>query len=169
MQSFYALNFNNKKGLVMQSRQSFLKLTLTCALLGTLGVAACSPVKYTRGNLIEPEQLEQAQSEMQILTERDVLRMFGTPTSKSIFNDNVWYYVGMKTEQTAFFDEEITEKRMISVAFDESGTVDTISTIDSEGYEVPISKRKTPTSGHNLTVLQQLLGNIGRFNPTSDL
>lgn len=134
-------------------------------MLGAM-LVGCAPVKATRGNFVADDQLH----EVQVGThhQADVMRILGTPTSKSIFDDNTWYYVGLKTEQEAFFDPDVEEKRMIAVAFDESGLVSGLSEIDHDGYQIPISGRVTPTSGQDLTVIQQLLGNIGRFNPEAD-
>ncbi len=44
------------------------------------------------------------------------------------------------------------------------GVVDTIERIDAPGVDVPHVRRKTPTSGNEITVMEQLIGNVGRFN-----
>ncbi len=149
-----------------------LRKTIAAALLcsvvlcGALTILpSCAPIKATRGNLVADEQVKEVIPGTH--HQADVMRILGTPTSKSIFDDNVWYYVGLKTEQSAFFDPDVREKRILSVTFDEGGLVSGLSEIDHEGYEVPISGRITPTSGQDLTVIQQLLGNVGRFNPQS--
>jgi outer membrane protein assembly factor BamE (lipoprotein component of BamABCDE complex) len=143
---------------LLKLRHSFLPI----CLLFCLTTSACTPVKATRGNLLEQEQVSQV-----LLGEHhkaDVMRILGTPTTKAIFDENKWYYVGMHTEQMAFLDPEVTEKKVLTVEFDENDIVSAVNTIDNEGYDVPISSRETPTSGKDLTVIQQILGNVGRFN-----
>ena len=44
-----------------------------------------------------------------------------------------------------------------------SGRV-TISPIDANRVDVPRVRRKTPTGGNEVTFMEQLLGNIGKFN-----
>jgi hypothetical protein len=38
----------------------------------------------------------------------------------------------------------------------------------SAGQDVDPVARITPTSGHDLTVLEQVMGNVGRFNKPDD-
>lgn len=121
-------------------------------------------MKATRGNLVENAQLEELR-EKDSIHQADVMRILGTPSSTAIFDDTVWYYVGMRTEQSAFLDPEVKEKRVVALYFNEEGILQNVSEIDHEGYDVPLTDRKTPTTGQNITVLQQLLGNIGKFNP----
>lgn len=130
-------------------------------------ISGCTPVKATRGNLLEAEQIQQITPGES--HKADVMRILGTPTSKAIFDDNTWYYVGMHTEQTAFFDPEVTEKLVLAIEFDENDKVASIKNIDHEGYDVPISSRETPTTGQDMTVIQQILGNVGRFNTDGSL
>ena len=37
----------------------------------------------------------------------------------------------------------------------------------NDGQEIKVVKRKTPTRGKELTVIEQLLGNVGRFDDSS--
>lgn len=151
----------------LDQKSFFKKLGLSLCVSGfiiTAGVnlTGCTPVKATRGNLLAQEQVAEV-----IPGEHhksDVMRILGTPTTQSIFNDNKWYYVGMHTEQTAFLDPDVTEKRILVVDFDENDIVMSMNDIDHEGYDVPISARQTPTSGQDMNVIQQILGNVGRFN-----
>ena len=128
-------------------------------------LGACTPVKATRGNLLAQEQVQQI--EPGVHHKSDVARILGTPTTKAIFDENTWYYVGMQTEQSAFLDPEVVDKKVLKVTFDEMDMVLAVNDETKKGVDVPIESRVTPTSGQNLTVVQQLLGNIGRFNPQS--
>lgn len=94
----------------------------------------------------------------------NVLQSLGSPTTKAPFDDNVWYYIGQKTEKTGIFDPKVVDKKVVVVAFNEEGLVDTIEEVDAQMIDVPHVRRKTPTSGNDITVMEQLLGNIGRFN-----
>lgn len=129
-----------------------------------LAVGACSPVKEIRGNLVEDKNLVRV--EPFITNKTQVRQMLGTPVATSMFNQDTWYYVGQKTEQTAFLNPEVTERRIIALRFTEEGFVSSIEEINDQGYDVTLVDRETPTSGHDMTLMQQLLGNIGRF--TSD-
>ena len=97
-------------------------------------------------------------------TEFDVRRLLGSPTAKAVFDDKTWYYVGLQTEKESFFDEKITDKRVHKIQFDDTGTVIAFNEVTEKGIDVPLTGRVTPTSGNEVTAIQQLLGNIGKFN-----
>lgn len=138
------------------------RLGLTILLAGTLLISGCSPVKTIHGNILEEKDIAKlAPFES---TQSDVMRVLGSPSTKSIYDDNTWYYIGQNMEREAFFDQEVTERKVYAVRFTEEGYVASVDELNSEGYDIPYSDRTTPTSGHSLTLMQQLLGNIGRFN-----
>ncbi len=136
-------------------------LTPVTALLLGLSVTACSPVVATRGNLADPErvaEIKQGSSRME-----DVAAILGSPTAVGTFDQTVWYYIGQRTEKTAFFDPEVVERRVVVVRFDPAGTVAELKVLtEADGQEIEIVDRATPTAGREMTVLEQLLGNIGR-------
>lgn len=101
-------------------------------------------------------------------TRSDVLRAMGSPTTKSTFDKNIWYYIGQETEKRGILDPEIVEERIVLVTFNDEGYVSAIEDIDRERLDVPYVRDKTPTHGNETTVLQQFLGNLGKFNPNTD-
>jgi outer membrane protein assembly factor BamE (lipoprotein component of BamABCDE complex) len=141
-----------------------MKKTLL-ALTAVLMLAACAPTNATNGIYLTQDDIQKIQPGA---SRSDVLQAFGTPTTTAVFDDNTWYYVGVKTTKEAFFDPKVTGKSVYEVKFAEDGTVASIQPITDPGIDVPLVRRKTPTSGHDLTVAQQLLGNLGRFNKKKD-
>ena len=139
----------------------FARLMLAAGL--AVMVAACSPVLATRGNLIDDERF--AQIAVGRSTVNDVANLFGSPTTVSTFDQRTWYYIGQRTEKLAFFDPDIVERRVVRVEFTETGIVSRIDELDlDDAQAVELVERETPTLGRRLTVLEQLLGNFGRFN-----
>ena len=136
-----------------------LLLTLSIVLVGS----ACTPTIAQRGNMLEDHQL--AQVTAGVSSRSDVLRNLGSPTTKSTFDNNVWYYIGQETEKRGILDPEITSERIILAAFDDEGILQTLSEIDRERMNIPFERDKTPTHGNERTVVQELLGNLGKFNP----
>lgn len=134
--------------------------------LSLLSLAACTPTQETRGNLVDPDRM--AEIVPGISTRQNVLQTLGSPTTVAPFDENVWYYIGQKTEQSGVFDPKVVEQKVVAVAFNPEGIVDVIQPIDASQINVPIARRKTPTGGNEVTILQQLMGNIGRFNKGAD-
>ena len=139
---------------------AFRRTALAAGL--TLAIAACGPVTATRGNLVDNDRLQQI--EVGQTTVNDVFALLGTPTSVSTFDERTWYYIGERTEQLAFLDPDITERRVLMIRFDEVGTVTELNELDAEdAIDVDPVSRATPTLGRQITILEQLLGNVGRF------
>lgn len=136
-------------------------LTILFGLLG-LSIAACTPTQATRGNIVEDYRM--AEIVPGVSSRTNVLQSLGSPTTVAPFDDNVWYYIGQKTEKTGIFDPKVVDKKVVVVAFNTEGIVDTIENIDADQINVPRVRRKTPTSGNDITVMEQLIGNVGRFN-----
>lgn len=143
--------------------QASKTLLLISACATSLSASACTPVVAQRGNMVEDFQLEQV-TPMES-TRSDVLRSLGSPTTKSTFDPNVWYYIGQETHKRGIFDPEIVEERILLVAFNEEGYVEAIEDVDRERLNIPYVRDKTPTHGNEVTAVQQFLGNLGKFNP----
>lgn len=144
----------------MKQKYSF-PLTI-CTLTLTSLLSACNPRIDVRGNLIDPQDIAAAQSEK--LSKNDILRRFGSPTNVATFSSERWYYVGGKTASLAFFRPKLIDQQVVAVAFDKNGLVSKINVYRLEdGKIIDPVKRTTPTEGQELTFLQQLLGNLGKF------
>lgn len=141
-----------------------MKMTsLTLSLLVLAAFAAgCTPMEATRGNIVEDFRLTEVIPG--VSTRTNVLKSLGSPTTQAPFDENVWYYIGQKTEKRGIFDPEVVDKKIIVVAFNQEGIVDAIDRVDADQIDVPLVRRKTPTSGNDISVVEQLLGNVGRFN-----
>jgi outer membrane protein assembly factor BamE (lipoprotein component of BamABCDE complex) len=127
-----------------------------------LGAAACSPRIDNHGNTVDPDRLAKVVPGTH--SRNDVARLFGSPSSVSLFDGEVWFYVGDRTETLAFLEPEVTERQVVVVRFTGQGIVDAVDVFGRErGKPVEVVDRETPTSGNEITVLQQLLGNVGRF------
>jgi outer membrane protein assembly factor BamE (lipoprotein component of BamABCDE complex) len=128
-------------------------------------LSACAPVINTRGQQPDPDVL--AKIEAGTTSQRDVERALGTPSTKGVFRENVWYYMSERTERTAFFAPELLERKIIAVVFDKVGVVEDIVTYtENDKQEIALVARITPTAGNELSIIQQLFGNIGRFAET---
>ena len=125
-------------------------------------LAACTPVQATRGNIVEDYRM--AEIVPGVSSRTNVLQSLGSPTTVAPFDETVWYYIGQKTEKRGIFDPKVVDKKVVVVAFNQEGIVESIDKVDSDMINVPHVRRKTPTSGNDITVMEQLIGNVGRFN-----
>lgn len=124
--------------------------------------AACTPTEAVRGNLVENYQVSEVK--VGVDTRADVLHKLGSPTTQAPFDPNIWYYVGQKTEKRGILDPDVKEQRVYVAKFDENGTLIAFDKGSGGREDVPYVRDKTPTSGQEMTVMQQFVGNLGRFN-----
>lgn len=132
------------------------------AILAAFLLSACSPTKFVRGNLIRESVLAQVKAGE--TNRAEVLQAFGSPTTSRSFDDSVWYYIGQKRERTTFLPSEIKAIEVYVLKFDENNILQNIDSYDRNSLrQLSYNERRTPTRGSELTMLQQLLGNFGRF------
>lgn len=137
------------------------KLLFTFGLLVLLG--GCTPKIDVRGNLPDPERLSEIVPGEQ--SRAEIEEILGTPSSVAVFDQETWLYVSQRTETVAFFEPEVKERKVIILKFDKDGIVSTIETLSAEnGKNIQPVDRTTPTAGNEFTLIDQLFGNLGRFN-----
>jgi len=134
-----------------------------CSGVWLLGLAACSPTIQQEGNVPDADQVVQINPGVD--DKNRVTQVLGSPSSVSAFEDRTWYYISRRTEQTAFLDPEVVEQEVLAISFDAQNIVQDMKVYGLEdGRMVAMVDRVTPTHGNDLTIVQQVLGNLGRFN-----
>lgn len=130
------------------------------ALTATAMVTACSPIRSYHGyqaDDIQPNEVEAGKD-----TRTTVLASLGSPSTKSIFDDNTWFYVSTRYSSFAYFKPKITDREITAIKFGEDNVVDEIVQYDADDGEIlQYSARKTATRGRQLGLLEQLFGNAG--------
>lgn len=135
---------------------------LLAGLCLCIGLTACTQDIIVRGNI--PDSDDVATIEPGITTRQEVAQLLGTPSTVSSFRDRTWYYIGQKQTKIAFLDPDILERSVLVIQFDDYGTVqDTAAYTLEDGEYVEVVSRVTPTEGRDFGLLEQLIGNIGRF------
>lgn len=133
-------------------------IVLTASLL-----TACETRIETRGNLPDPDLLETVQASDH--SRDQVVQILGTPSTTAMFENETWFYISERRETFAFFEPEVLDRKIVIVQFDKTGLLKTVAEVGLENGRIVIPvDRKTPTLGNDLNAIQQMLGNIGKFN-----
>lgn len=133
-------------------------------LAGALGAAGCAPEVNQRGHVPNPESLAEIKPGQQ--TRDQVLDMLGSPTAIGTFEDTRWYYITRKTEHLAFYDPDLIEASVVLVEFDQAGFVKQVAHLSNDqARDIELVERTTPTKGREMSVFEQLLGNLGVARP----
>ena len=128
--------------LLFEAFRRVLPLAALCLLLGLL-LGACSVFQWpqqVRGNKIDPDQLKELVPGTS--TRDDVSALIGSPTARATFDDNTWLYITQETRPRV------------------ARTLD-----QADALPVSMASQTTPSPGTEASFMQQLLGNIGRYNP----
>lgn len=140
---------------------------LTALLIVAWMLAACVSTESARGYVLNEEAL--AGLSVGQSDRRDVLQALGSPSSASDFEGERWHYVSQLEERTSVLSPDLIDQNIVTVEFNDGGVVSAIKRRNADdAREVDISDRTTPTRGHSVGVLEQLLGNFGRFNAPVD-
>ena len=136
--------------------------TLSLIMASAALISACTPTQSSRGNMVEDFRMREITPG--ISTRTNVLKSLGSPTTKAPFDENTWYYLGQRMEKHGIFDPEVTEEKVVIVTFNDEGIVQTMEERGANRQDVPLVDRKTPTGGNDVSLAEQILGNVGRFN-----
>ena len=142
------------------------------ALVGLLGLAGCdlpdmiSFPQQVRGNRVDPDRLSQLI--VGTATRADAITVLGSPTAKASFDDNTWIYISEMTKPMIGATNTVRDQSVVLLTFDSKGVLRKTETKGfKDGYDVAMAAGATPSPGNETTFLQELLGNIGRFNAST--
>ena len=124
-------------------------------------ISACERIIEQHGYAPGPTELAQIRVGQD--TRASVRQKIGRPSTTGIFLPDRWYYVASEVEKYMFYAPRVASRRVVAVRFDQEDRVASVNEYGLEdGRVIDLETRTTPTLGRELTVLQQLLGNIGR-------
>ena len=140
-----------------------MKLIYTNFLVfSMLLISACTTIDQKHGAELRPANVDRITPSS---TKADVRKALGSPSTTSAFGEETWYYISNQTERGIFSDGELEEQNVLAVSFSQSGVIQNVELYGREdSKQFAFSDRITPTAGRELTVIEQLLGNVGRFN-----
>jgi outer membrane protein assembly factor BamE (lipoprotein component of BamABCDE complex) len=146
---------------------NLLTLSRTALIaLSSLGLAAtlsaCAPLRETRGY----QAIDHKPQDMKVNvdTKSTVLDALGSPSAVSTFDPNIWYYISQNADTIGYHKSHITKRAVVSITFNkESEKVVAVKDYSlKDGNVIAYNTRETPTRGRELSVIEQLLGNVGR-------
>ncbi|QLQ13244.1 MAG: outer membrane protein assembly factor BamE [Brevundimonas sp.] len=144
------------------SRSTSVALALSVVAASALLTSACAPTIGTHGfQVIDANPADVA---VGTDTRETVIARLGSPSTRSTFEPNdVWYYISQTTEKYTYNLPEVAQRRVTEITFNDAGQVAQVRTLGlADGQDVGMERRETPTRGRQLTVIEQLLGNVGR-------
>ena len=138
---------------------------LAAGLLATAGAAslsACAPIQsYSGFQTIDSDPKD---VKVGTDTKSTVRGRLGSPSATSTFDNNTWFYMNQMKSRVAFQRPSIVARNVVAITFNKESEV--VTGVNSytlkDGKVIAFNGRETPTRGRELTILEQLLGNVGR-------
>lgn len=126
-------------------------------------LGACAPTITQHGYVPDEARIGSIRTE---LDDRESIRAkLGSPSTLTAFGDETWLYVSRRVEEFAFYTPKVLDQQVVAINFNDRGFVQDIKRLNLEdGRLIDPVTRETPTLGRELGVLEQLFGNLGRFN-----
>lgn len=150
----------------MRYFSSFFLCIKTVLLLIALPLSLSSCIKAVESRGYTLEETNTSQLQQQIHTKSDALSILGSPSSKSYFGKDTWYYISSKAEKVAFLNSKTIEQHIISIEFNETGKVADFKQYTlQDAQQIQFARESTPTEGSDLSAVGQIFGNVGKFNP----
>lgn len=131
-----------------------------------MAVSACSVLdapRQLRGNRVDADQLTQLIPGTS--TRADATSLLGSPTTRATFDDNTWVYISETTRTRVGRTPGILAQDVTVLTFDPAGVLRDVKRLNQEdSRDVTVVSRSTPSPGSEASFLQQLFGNVGKFN-----
>ena len=134
------------------------------AALRLLGLSGCSvfdTVPQVRGNKVDPDLI--GELVVGTSTRADAQALLGTPSARGTFDDEHWYYIGSINRPRVARTPTVESMQIVALSFDDGGVLREVRTLtEGDGKDVGMVARATPVPGNDQSIMQQLLGNVGR-------
>ena len=123
---------------------------------------SCQPRITKHGNFFNPENIQLIKKNK--LNKSEVIEIFGEPTLKSTFSDNVWYYITLVQHEVAYFEIKNLENNILAITFDENQLVKKYKILTEEdSFEINISKpEEAYNSNSELSLIQEFFSMFTR-------
>ncbi|WP_394761088.1 outer membrane protein assembly factor BamE [Phenylobacterium sp.] len=155
----------------MTSRAAFVALAAGLLIpAAAASLSACAPItSYSGFQAIESDPKD---VKIGADTKSTVRSRLGSPSATGAFDANTWFYMNQLKSRIAFKRPEVVARNITAITFNkDSELVESVNSYTlKDGKVVAFNGRETPTRGRELTILEQVLGNVGRgsLQPTDD-
>jgi outer membrane protein assembly factor BamE (lipoprotein component of BamABCDE complex) len=131
---------------------------IALALGAALTLAACGAQIDRHGHVFVDVDLNQIQSGM---SKDQVKSVLGSPDTTSTIGGDAYYYISTTQKSVAFLKPWEIDRQVVAVYFTPSETVQQVANYGlKDGIVVNYYKGETPARGKDLSVLEQIFGNI---------
>ena len=145
-----------------QQPHMFRRVAFAAIAASLLSSAACAPITSFSGF----QAIESDPKDVKVGTDTKstVRGKLGSPSATGAFDANTWFYMNQIKQRVAFRRPQVVARNVTAISFNkDSEAVESVNNYTlKDGKVIAFNGRETPTRGRELTILEQLLGNVGR-------
>lgn len=139
-----------------------IRQMLILVFVATLGLAACTPTYRNHGYV--PPELDLAQVVVGETTVDTLPGLIGRPSAQGLLTGSGWYYVGSRWRHFGALRPQEERREVVAISFSPDGVVTNVERFGLErGRVITLSRRVTEGSITQISLIRQLLGNLGNF------
>ena len=134
-------------------------------LAATAVLAGCSRDIEHRGYQVRDQDMQKLQIGM---TKEEVRSALGSPSTTATvqYQGDSYYYISSRVKTSDFLENEELDRQILAVRFSQLNQVQSFGQYTlQDGRVIDMNSRETPSRGRELTMLQQMFGNLGTFTP----
>lgn len=121
-------------------------------------MAGCGAQIDRHGHVFIDVDLDQIQPGM---SKEQVKTVLGSPDTTSTIGGDAYYYISTTTKTVAFLKPREIDRQVVAVYFDGTESVRKVAHYGmNDGIVVDYYKGETPARGKDLTLIEQIFGNI---------
>ncbi|MFV0292675.1 MAG: outer membrane protein assembly factor BamE [Paracoccus sp. (in: a-proteobacteria)] len=131
-------------------------------------ITACVPVYRHHGYI--PPETDLAQVVVGQTNRAELEMLIGRPSSQGLLEGSGWYYVGSRWRHYGALRPQEVSREVVAISFAPDGIVTNVERYGlRDGRIVVLSRRVTDSGVVSVSIIRQILGNVGNFNPASAL
>ena len=138
------------------------KSSLVIIILFTSLLISCQPRVTQHGNFFNLKKIELIKKTK--LNKSEILEIFGNPSTKSTFSDDVWYYITLTQYEKAYFSIKNTKNKVLLITFDKNQLVKKYKVLTEEdSIEINISNpTRSDSSKDDMNLIQEFFSIFSR-------
>jgi outer membrane protein assembly factor BamE (lipoprotein component of BamABCDE complex) len=140
---------------------------ITLRVLAVLATSALSTscVETVQESGYNFRQKDLANDKLPGMARKEIYAYLGSPSAVSAVDEEKWYYISSVSASKSVFSPKLKSQETLEIVFNEDGTAKSWKVYrKDDAYDVDWSGDKTYTAGHSIGVMEQIVGNVGRFS-----
>ncbi len=152
-----------KRKIIRPLFRLFWDRIISAVIMSSLIISSCAPIIDHRGYIFDQEKVDLLKEG--VTNYEQVEQIMGTASLRSTVGTEALYYISSRFETHGYEAPQEVDRKIFVAYFDADKILSKIAHYGLEdGYIVNFIDRKTQTRGREYSLIQQLFGNLGRFD-----